>query len=263
MSAGLRFEGVAVRLGGADVLRGIDLDVAPGEVVGLLGRNGAGKTTLLRTATRVIAPDAGSVRVDGDPVTALSRRELARRVAVVPQETHVPFPFRVAEVVLMGRTPHLGAFAFESPADLERAQQALERMGVAHLADRSILEVSGGERQLVMVSRALVQDPRALIFDEPTAFLDLAHRVQVLGAVRELARDGRAALVVTHDLTLADAPDLRERAVLVHFRESLEEREGGPPITFDYKLRPGTATSTNALRLMEIMGFADMDDDAL
>jgi iron complex transport system ATP-binding protein len=203
MSAGLRFEGVAVRLGGAAVLRGIDLDVAPGEVVGLLGRNGAGKTTLLRTATRVIAPDAGSVRVDGDPVTALSRRELARRVAVVPQETHVPFPFRVAEVVLMGRTPHLGAFAFESPADLERAQQALERMGVAHLADRSILEVSGGERQLVMVSRALVQDPRALIFDEPTAFLDLAHRVQVLGAVRELARDGRAALVVTHDLTLA------------------------------------------------------------
>jgi iron complex transport system ATP-binding protein len=203
MSAGLRFEGVAVRLGGADVLRGIDLDVAPGEVVGLLGRNGAGKTTLLRTATRVIAPDAGSVRVDGDLVTALSRRELARRVAVVPQETHVPFPFRVAEVVLMGRTPHLGAFAFESPADLERAQQALERMGVAHLADRSILEVSGGERQLVMVSRALVQDPRALIFDEPTAFLDLAHRVQVLGAVRELARDGRAALVVTHDLTLA------------------------------------------------------------
>jgi len=203
MSAGLRFEGVAVRLGGADVLRGIDLAVAPGEVLGLLGRNGAGKTTLLRTATRVIAPDAGSVRVDGDPVTALSRRELARRVAVVPQETHVPFPFRVAEVVLMGRTPHLGAFAFESPADLERAQQALERMGVAHLADRSILEVSGGERQLVMVSRALVQDPRALIFDEPTAFLDLAHRVQVLGAVRELARDGRAALVVTHDLTLA------------------------------------------------------------
>lgn len=203
MSAGLRFEGVAVRLGEADVLRGIDLEVAPGEVVGLLGRNGSGKTTLLRTATRVIAPDAGTICVDGDPVTALSRRELAQRVAVVPQETHVPFPFRVAEVVLMGRTPHLGAFAFESSADLERAQQALERMGVAHLADRSILEVSGGERQLVMVARALVQDPRALLFDEPTAFLDLAHRVQVLGAVRELARDGRAALVVTHDLTLA------------------------------------------------------------
>jgi iron complex transport system ATP-binding protein len=203
MSAGLRFERVGVRLGGVEVLRGVDLAVAPGEVVGLLGRNGAGKTTLLRTATRVIAPDAGSVQVDGDPVTALSRRELARRVAVVPQETHVPFPFRVAEVVLMGRTPHLGAFAFESLADLERAHQALERMGVAHLADRSILEVSGGERQLVMVARALVQDPRALLFDEPTAFLDLAHRVQVLGAVRELARDGRAALVVTHDLTLA------------------------------------------------------------
>lgn len=203
MTAALELTGVAVRLGGVPVLRGVDLAVAPGEVLGLVGCNGAGKTTLLRLATRVLAPDAGEVRVAGRPVGAYRRRELARQVAIVPQETSVPFPFRVAEVVLMGRTPHLGALAFESREDLERARDAMEQVGVAHLADRSILEVSGGERQLVMVARALAQDPHLLLFDEPTAFLDLRHRVEVLTRVRALARRGSAALVVSHDLGLA------------------------------------------------------------
>jgi len=199
----LELTGVAVSLGGAPVLRGVDLAVAAGEVVGLVGCNGAGKTTLLRVVTRVLAPDAGEVRVEGRALAAYRRRELARRVALVPQETAVPFPFRVAEVVLMGRTPHLGALAFESRADLERARDAMAQVGVAHLADRSILEVSGGERQLVMVARALAQDPGILLFDEPTAFLDLRHRMEVLTRVRALARRGAAALVVSHDLGLA------------------------------------------------------------
>ncbi len=202
MSA-LRFDGVTARLAGRDVLRGVDLEVRSGEVLGLLGRNGAGKTTLLRVATAVLPAGAGSVLVNGAGVSELSRRELARRLAVVPQETHVPFPFRVSEVVLMGRTPHQGAFGFDAPEDLARAQAALERMGVAQLADRSILEISGGERQLVMVARALAQEPDVLLFDEPTAFLDLGHRLDVLGVLREVAADGRAALVVSHDLTLA------------------------------------------------------------
>jgi iron complex transport system ATP-binding protein len=202
MSA-LRFDGVTAQLGGREVLRGVDLEVHSGEVVGLLGRNGAGKTTLLRVATAALEPGAGSVRVGGDPLAELTRRELARRIAVVPQETHVPFPFRVSEVVLMGRTPHQGAFGFDAPDDLERARAALEKMGVAHLADRSVLEISGGERQLVMVARALAQEPSVLLFDEPTAFLDLGHRLDVLGVVRELAAGGCAALVVSHDLGLA------------------------------------------------------------
>ncbi len=202
-NAGLVFEGVAVALGARPVLRGIDLAVAPGEVVGLIGPNGAGKTTLLRLATRVLAPDAGRIALDGRPLAAFGRRELARRVAIVPQETAVPFPFRVAEVVLMGRLPHLAPLAFESRADRERVCEALCGLGIEALADRSVLEISGGERQLVMVARALVQDPRLLLFDEPTAYLDLRHRIDVLGRLRALAARGRSALVVSHDLGLA------------------------------------------------------------
>lgn len=199
----LRVDGVAVSFSGVPILRGVDLAVQPGEVLGLLGCNGAGKTTLLRVVTRVLAPDAGEVCVGGERVVDLPRRELARRLAVVPQETHVPFPFRVGEVVLMGRIPHGGAFALDTPEDRRRAEAALAMLGIAHLADRSILDVSGGERQLATVARALAQDPDVLLFDEPTAFLDLRHRVEVLGAVRELAASGRAALVVSHDLGLA------------------------------------------------------------
>jgi iron complex transport system ATP-binding protein len=199
----LAFRDVAVRLGGTPVLRGVSLAVGRGEVLGLVGRNGAGKTTLLRVATRVLEPDAGDVCVAGRPLSDFRRRELARALAVVPQETSVPFPFRESEVVLMGRTPHLGAMAFESAADVAVAREAMAQVGVDHLADRSLLEISGGERQLVMVARALAQEPDVLLFDEPTAFLDLRHRVEVLARVRALAAHGRSALVVSHDLGLA------------------------------------------------------------
>ncbi len=199
----LEFDDVAIHLGTRVVLRGVSLAIAPGEVVGLAGPNGAGKTTLFRAATRVVALDRGVVRIAGAPIESLARRELARRIAVVPQDVTVPFPFRAGEVVLMGRAPHRPGFGFETRDDVERARACLDLVGIAALADRSMLELSGGERQLVLVARALAQDPDVLLLDEPTAHLDLRHRAVVLERVREFAAHGGAALVVSHDLTLA------------------------------------------------------------
>jgi len=199
----LAFEGISYEIEGRTILRGLDLVVDRGEIVVLAGSNGAGKTTLLRIASRVLRPDAGRVRLRGRDADELSRRELARAIAVVPQDVQVSFPFRAGEVVLMGRAPHLGTFGYESRADLALAEEAMERVGIADLADRSILELSGGERQLVLIARALAQDPDVLLLDEPTAHLDLRHRIQVLSLVREFAAGGRSALVVSHDLSLA------------------------------------------------------------
>jgi len=203
VSRGLRFEQLAVELGGRRILSGIDFEVSPGEVVGLVGRNGVGKTTLLRLANGALAPSAGRVLLGDEPVAALSRRQIAQSIALVPQDLHVPFPFRVGELVLMGRAPHQPLVGLESEHDVELALAALERVGIGHLADRAITTLSGGERQLVLFARALVQDPGVLLLDEPTAFLDLRHRVEVLREVRAFARSGRASLIVSHDLSLA------------------------------------------------------------
>ena len=199
----LGMEGVSLRLGGRFVLHGVDLALLRGEVLGLLGANGAGKTSLLRIATRVIAPEAGAIRLCGRPLGEFSRGELARHIALVPQRSEVPFPFPAAEIVRMGRAPHLGLLGFESREDVVLADRAMEEVGIRELARRSILELSGGEQQLVAIARGLVQATPILLLDEPTAFLDLRHRVHVLRLVRGLARAGRAVLVVSHDLGLA------------------------------------------------------------
>lgn len=201
MSLSLR--GIHVALGERPVLRGVDLEVAPSEVVALVGPNGAGKTTLLRVASRVLVPDAGEVLFEGRALDRWGRRALSRAVAVVPQDTGMPFPFRAGELVVMGRAPHQPLLGFDRQEDVDHAGRALERLGIAHFADRSVFELSGGERQLVAFARALAQDPKLLLLDEPTAFLDLRHRVRVLRVVREFAEQGRSALVVSHDLNLA------------------------------------------------------------
>ncbi|HEY8369936.1 MAG TPA: ABC transporter ATP-binding protein [Thermodesulfobacteriota bacterium] len=187
------------------VLDGVSLDVREGEALGLVGPNAAGKTTVLRLATGFVRPTAGTVRLFGRPVAEWSRREAARRVALVPQEVPIGLPFRAGEVVLMGRAPHLSGLGFEGEADIAAAAAAMARAGVRHLADRPVDALSGGERRRVLLARALAQGARLLLLDEPASHLDLGHQHAVVDLVRDLAAEGVAVVAVWHDLTLAAA----------------------------------------------------------
>ncbi len=197
-------EAVGFRYARDTALDDVCVRVEPGEVVGLLGPNGSGKSTLLKILSGVLSQYEGSARVDGAEVRTAPRRDLAAKLAVVPQETTFGFPFTVLQIVLMGRHPHLAGLAFETPQDVELARAALDRCGAAHLEDRTIQELSSGERQRVVFARALAQEPRALLLDEPTSFLDIRHQTELYDLVRELAlADGTAVLTVLHDLNLA------------------------------------------------------------
>jgi iron complex transport system ATP-binding protein len=188
------------------VLRGVSLEVTPGEILAIVGPNGSGKSTLLRVLGGTMRPWQGTVELQGHPLHAIERRELARQVATVAQENTVAFRFTVLEIVLMGRAPHLGAFRFESARDLEIAEAALNRFDLLPLAHRHIEELSGGERKRVFLARALTQEPRVMLLDEPTAFLDLKHVVGIFTRFRELATARGLAVVATlHDLNAAAA----------------------------------------------------------
>ncbi len=197
-------EAVSVALDGRSVLRNVSLALRRGEVLGLVGGNGAGKTTLLRAAAGSVPLASGRILFRGEDAVQLSRNARALALAVVPQDTRVPFPFTALEIVLMGRAPHLHWLGFESQRDLDAAHAAMQQLGIEGLAARSVLELSGGERQLVMVARAFAQQADVLLLDEATAHLDLRHRARVLARVRGAVRSGtRAALVVSHDLDWA------------------------------------------------------------
>jgi iron complex transport system ATP-binding protein len=186
------------------VVAGLDLSVATGTITGILGPNGSGKTTLVRLASAALRPTAGQITLFGDRLASLPTRERARRVAVVPQETHPVFEFTVEEIVRMGRAPHLGLLGLEGPRDRKIAKEAMERCEVAPLAARSFRALSGGERQRVMLARALTQEARLLLLDEPTAFLDLKHRLAVYALLGKLHREtGLTVVVVSHDINLA------------------------------------------------------------
>jgi iron complex transport system ATP-binding protein len=203
-AAAIETRDLAFAYDGRQVLSGVDLRAGPGEVVGLIGPNGSGKSTLIGILSAVLAGYRGSARVQGDEVAALPRRDLARRLAVVPQEPFFSFPFTALQIVLMGRHPHLAGLAFESERDVELAREALDRCGALELADRPILELSSGERQRVVFAKALAQEPRVLLLDEPASFLDVRHQVELYDIVRDLAGDGhRTILTVLHDLNLA------------------------------------------------------------
>jgi iron complex transport system ATP-binding protein len=194
---------VTVELGGHPVVRGVDVSVADGEWVALIGPNGAGKTTLLRAVARLVS-FTGEIALDGRAVGELSRSELARLVAVVPQEPSTPPWMTVAEYVLLGRTPHLGPLAKEGARDRDAAARALGRLDLLAFADRRLGTLSGGEKQRVVVARALAQEARIVLLDEPTAALDIGHQQQALDLLDGLrAESGLTLVAAMHDLTLA------------------------------------------------------------
>ena len=198
----------------ARVLSNVSLGIEGGSIVGLLGPNGSGKTTLLRLMSGVLTPSGGSVLLDGQPIPKMPRRDLARRVAVVPQETRATFDFTVLEMVLMGRYPHLGPFELEGAADLEIARAALAATGTAALEGRQFATLSGGEKQRVVIAGALAQASDMLLLDEPTTALDLRYQFEVLAVLKELnASRGTTVVVSTHDLNLVAA--LCEQVVLL------------------------------------------------
>jgi len=189
---------------GADVVSDVSLAVGSGEMLAVAGPNGSGKSTLLGLLSGVSTPSAGQVLLEGRDVRTIDRREMARSIAVVPQDAAMTFPFTVAETVLMGRAPHRGRFGLETPRDVAVAERAMERTGVSEFAGRPVTELSGGERQRVVIARALAQEPRILLLDEPTTHLDLRHATAVLDLLAELnVTDGVAIVAVLHDLTSA------------------------------------------------------------
>ena len=177
----------------------VTLSLASGEVLCLLGPNGSGKTTLFKTLLGLLPSQGGLVLVDGTEVRQKKRDEIARLVSYVPQAHAAFFPFTVREVVLMGRTAHLGVFSSPSRHDREVAHAAIERMRLAHLADSVYTRISGGERQLALIARALAQDGRIIVMDEPTANLDFGNQVRVMEHIQAVARAGMGVLLSTHD----------------------------------------------------------------
>ncbi|MEJ1199609.1 MULTISPECIES: ABC transporter ATP-binding protein [unclassified Streptomyces] len=191
---------VTVEISGTRVVEDVSLRAGSGQVVGLVGPNGSGKSTLLRCVYRALRPTAGAVRLGGDDLLTMNTRESARRLAALPQEAVAEFDFTVAEVVAMGRLPHQGAVARETDEDRRTCAAALEGVGAGHLADRGFLTLSGGEKQRVLIARALAQQPRVLVLDEPTNHLDIAQQLEVLSLVRG---SGLTVLTALHDLNLA------------------------------------------------------------
>ncbi|GAA2992989.1 ABC transporter ATP-binding protein [Streptomyces fulvorobeus] len=212
---------LTVEIAGARLVDDVTLRAGSGQFVGLVGPNGSGKSTLLRCVYRALRPTAGTVRLGEEDVYAISARESARRLAALPQEAVSEFDFTVAEVVAMGRLPHQRSMARATDEDLRTCEAALAGVGAGHLTDRGFLTLSGGEKQRVLIARALAQQPRVLILDEPTNHLDIAQQLEVLALVRE---SGLTVLTALHDLNLAAL-----HCDLIHVIDAGRIVASGPP----------------------------------
>ena len=195
----LQVDNLAFGYRGKVVGSGVSFVLNAGEVLCLLGPNGAGKTTLFKTILRLLTPIGGVISADGEAIALWPRQRLARVFGYVPQAQIGLFPFTLRDVVLMGRTAHIGLFATPSARDQQVADEILDLLRIGHLADHPYTEVSGGERQLSLIARALAQEPQVLVMDEPTASLDFGNQVRVLSEIKTLARRGIAVILSTHD----------------------------------------------------------------
>ena len=194
----LELKNLSCGYGRQNVVDGISLEINEGEVIGLLGANGCGKTTLIKTILGLLPPHGGEVLLDGKNIKHWTSAQIARVIGYIPQMHTPPFPFQVLDVVLMGRTAHIKPFASPSSRDVKIAEQALEMLNISYLRNRIYTEISGGERQLVLIARALTQQPKILIMDEPTSSLDFGNQIKVLSHVKQLAGLDLTVLMSCH-----------------------------------------------------------------
>ena len=199
----LTLQHINYQAGERQILKDISLHVTSGELIAIVGRNGAGKSTLLHVTAGLLPVSQGDVRLDGQLLSHMTRKAIARQLALLPQQARIDFGFQVHDIVRMGRHAHRGRFRSASPQDEAMVHHAMAVTGTAFLAQRLITEVSGGERQLILLAQALAQEPRFLLLDEPTANLDIAHQAHVMHLLQRLARDGMGVVAVMHDLSMA------------------------------------------------------------
>jgi len=200
----LRIEKLSGGYGASDVIHDVSFDVEKKDFLGIIGPNGSGKSTLLRLISRILSPAQGSIALQEKDIHRIRLKDLFKEIAFVPQNTIIHFPYTVWEIVLMGRIPHLNRFRSETRKDFEIAERSLALTDSLVLKDKRIDELSAGERQRVLISKALAQEPQVILLDEPTSHLDIGHQIEILSLLRKLNREsGLTVLAVLHDLNLA------------------------------------------------------------